>query len=96
MFYVNGVVDLFNYTRVFTPYTVSILGQSYKIITPNFDEFIDRYGNVATGHVQDLNETLHCQIDNKLYYYDFIRSDSPHWNIYLALGIIAMSNSGLI
>lgn len=37
LLFMNGTVNLFNYTRVFTPYSLSILGQSYKIITPNFD-----------------------------------------------------------
>ena len=74
IFYVNGAVDLFNYSRVFTPYSVTILGQVYKIITPNFDEFTTKYESVANNTVAALNETLGCRIDNKLYYYDFVRA----------------------
>lgn len=92
LFFVNGVVDLFNYSRLFTPYTVYILGQGYKIITPNFDDFINNYTAVANGTVAALNETLGCRLDNKGYYYDFVRSESPHWNIYLILGILTMRN----
>ena len=87
----NGAVNLLNYTRVFTPYAVSILGQTFKIITPNFDEFMTQYNAVAKDDIRVLNETLLCRIDNKLAYYDFVRSESPHWNIYLILGIVTMS-----
>lgn len=90
LFFMNGVVNLFNYTRVFTPYSVTILGQTQKIITPNFDEFMTEYSKVANGSVLVLNETLKCRIDNKAYYFDFVRNDSPHWNIYLCLGIVTM------
>ncbi len=55
IFYVNGVVDLFNYSRVFTPYSVSILGQTFKIITPNFDEFTATYSTVANNSISVLN-----------------------------------------
>lgn len=91
LIFMNGAVNLLNYSRVFTPYAVSIMGQTYKIITPNFDQFTTEYNAVANDNVLVLNETLLCKIDNKLTYYDFVRSESPHWNIYLMFGIITMS-----
>lgn len=51
----NGVVNLFNYTRVFTPYSINILGQTQKIITPNFDHFMTEYAKVANNSVLVLN-----------------------------------------
>lgn len=51
----NGAVNLLNYTRVFTPYAVSILGQTFKIITPNFDEFMTQYNAVAKDDIRVLN-----------------------------------------
>ncbi len=54
------------------------------------------YNAVANDDILVLNETLLCRIDNKLAYYDFVRSESPHWNIYLILGIVTMSKLFLI
>ena len=93
LIYMNGVVNLLSYSRLFTPYQVSILGQPHTIITPNFDEFISSYEGVEDGSVNVLNETMYCQLDDNLAYYDFVRPASPHWTIYLILSIAAMSTS---
>ena len=86
----NGVINLLSYSRLFTPYSVNILGQYHQIITPNFDEFIETYEQNKNGSILVLNETMHCQIDDQLAYYDFVRPQSPHWTIYLILSILAM------
>ena len=37
MVYMNGLVNLFHHSRLFTPYEVNILGLIHRVITPDFD-----------------------------------------------------------
>ena len=55
LFFLNGVVNLLNYTRLFTPYSVNILGQYHKIITPSFYNFTQEYALVENNSVLVLN-----------------------------------------
>ena len=42
----NGVIDLLNYSRLFTPFKENIQGQEHIIISPNYDEFLEKYSEV--------------------------------------------------
>lgn len=96
LLYLYGVVNLLSQTQLFTSYIVNIKGQENKIITANYDNFISEYDNVADGTADVITNDLKCVIDNNDVYYDFVRPDSPHWNIYLTLSIVTMSKYLLI
>ena len=57
---------------------------------------MEEYDKVADGTTDVLTQDLKCVIDNNEAYYDFIRPDSPHWNIYLAFSVLTMSKNSLI
>jgi hypothetical protein len=85
------VISLLTSTRLFAQYKVNILGQEFSVITTNFETFVREYEEVMTGEVDVLNSTMKCVVDDAdNTYYDFIRPDSPHWNLYLVLSIITM------
>jgi len=72
--FMNGTVNFFNSTRLFTPYELSQSGLTLKIITTNFHDFITEYDNLSIKNENSLSTTLGCKIDNQLDYYDFVRN----------------------
>ena len=43
MLYMNGLIDLFAHTRLFTRIEIKILGNSNLVVAPNYDEFMHSY-----------------------------------------------------
>ena len=60
----EGVINLFSYTPLFTPYGVTIQGSNHYIVTPNFYNFSTEYNLVKDDKLTTLNTTMGCMVDD--------------------------------